>query len=102
MIVNGNGLAPGYDEIQDTILGVCTMSADLRQKQKELQEKKDELLSRLEAIQKDYRSGLSADSEEQAIQLENAEVLEEISRVTNEELQKVSQALDRIELQLKQ
>ena len=69
---------------------------------KELQEKKDELLSRLEAIQKDYRSGLSADSEEQAIQLENAEVLEEISRVTNEELQKVSQALDRIELQLKQ
>ena len=78
------------------------MLADLRQKQKELQEKKDELLSRLEAIQKDYRSGLSADSEEQAIQLENAEVLEEISRVTNEELQKVSQALDRIELQLKQ
>ncbi|HAG95148.1 MAG TPA: hypothetical protein DCL78_13585 [Gammaproteobacteria bacterium] len=102
MIVNGNGLDPGYDEIQDTILGVCTMSADLLQKQKELQEKKDELLSRLEAIQKDYRSGLSADSEEQAIQLENAEVLEEISRVTNEELQKVSQALDRIELQLKQ
>ena len=41
MIVNGNGLDPGYDEIQDTILGVCTMSADLLQKQKELQEKKE-------------------------------------------------------------
>lgn len=78
------------------------MTTDLKQRQKELQQKKDELLSRLEAIQNDYKAGLSADSEEQAIQLENAEVLEEISRVTNEELQKVSQALDRIEIQLKQ
>jgi len=78
------------------------MTNELKQKQKELQQKKEELLGRLEAIQNDYKGGLSADSEEQAIQLENAEVLEEISRVTNEELQKVSQALERIEIQLKQ
>lgn len=78
------------------------MTVDLIQKQAELSAKRDELLQRLEAIKKDYRSGLSADSEEQAIQLENAEVLEEISRVTNEELQKVTQALDRIERELKQ
>lgn len=78
------------------------MTVDLIQKQAELSAKREELIQRLEAIQKDYRSGLSADSEEQAIQLENAEVLEEISRVTNEELQKVTQALERIERELKQ
>lgn len=78
------------------------MSVDLQQKKAELIIKRDELLARLEAIKSDYRSGLSADSEEQAIQLENAEVLEEISRVTNEELQKVTQALARIEIELHQ
>lgn len=78
------------------------MTVDLAQKQAELTAKREELLQRLEAIKKDYRSGLSADSEEQAIQLENAEVLEEISRVTNEELQKVTQALERIERELRQ
>lgn len=78
------------------------MTVDLEQKRAELSAKRNELLQRLEAIKSDYRNGLSADSEEQAIQLENAEVLEEISRVTNEELQKVTQALERIELELKQ
>ncbi len=78
------------------------MTADLQQKHAELTEKREELLRRLEAIKKDYSSGLSADSEEQAVQLENAEVLEEISRVTNEELQKVTQAIERIELEMKQ
>lgn len=78
------------------------MTNDLAAKKAELQAKREELLTRLEAIQKDYRNGLSADSQEQAQQLENAEVLEEISRVTNEELQKVSQAIERIEHELKQ
>ncbi|MEE2731967.1 hypothetical protein [Ketobacter sp.] len=78
------------------------MTADLTQKHAELTQKRDELLQRLDAIKQDYRSGLSADSEEQAIQLENAEVLEEISRVTNEELQKVTQALQRIEREIQQ
>lgn len=78
------------------------MSVDLHQKKEELTQKREELLNRLDAIKRDYRSGLSPDSEEQAIQLENAEVLEEISRVTNEELQKVTHALERIEHELKQ
>jgi RNA polymerase-binding transcription factor DksA len=78
------------------------MSTELLAKKDELTLKREELLNRLDAIKQDYRNGLSADSEEQAIQLENAEVLEEISRVTNEELQKVTQALERIEHELKQ
>jgi len=78
------------------------MSIDLQQKKSELTAKRDELQARLDAIKNDYRSGLAADSEEQAQQLENAEVLAEISRVTSEELQKVLQALERIEHELNQ
>lgn len=73
------------------------MTIDLQSKKQELEAKRVELLARLNAIQSDYRSGLSADSEEQALELENAEVLEEISRVTNEELQKINAALERID-----
>jgi len=76
------------------------MSNDLQAKKNELTQKREELLQRLDAIKRDYGNGLSADSEEQAQQLENAEVLAEISRVTNEELQKVTVALDRIEREL--
>lgn len=76
------------------------MSQDLHTKKKELTQKRDELLQRLDAIKRDYGNGLSADSEEQAQQLENADVLAEISRVTNEELQKVSVALERIEQEI--
>lgn len=76
------------------------MSHDLLAKKNELTQKRDELLQRLDAIKRDYGNGLSADFEEQAQQLENAEVLAEISRVTNEELQRVSAALERIEREL--
>lgn len=76
------------------------MSHDLLAKKNELTQKRDELLQRLDAIKRDYGNGLSADFEEQAQQLENAEVLAEISRVTNEELQKVTVALERIEREL--
>jgi len=78
------------------------MTIDLQAKKAELLSKREELLNRLDAIKKDYASGLSADSEEQALQLENAEVLAEISRVTNEDLQKVTQAIERIEHELAQ
>ncbi len=76
------------------------MKQELLSKKQELITKRDELLARLNAIKQDYGNGLSADSEEQALQLENAEVLAEISRVTNEELQKVTSALERIEKEL--
>ena len=51
--------------------------------------KRDELRERLEAIRRDIRSGLDANSEERAIQLENAEVLDGIAKVTTEELARI-------------
>jgi RNA polymerase-binding transcription factor DksA len=54
---------------------------------------RDELLSRLEAIRKDLRGGLDADSKEQAVQLENMQVLQEIARVTEENLQAINKQI---------
>ena len=62
----------------------------------ELLKKRDELRQRLDAIHKDYRSGLDADSEEQSIQLENAEVLEGIAKITAEELEKIEAQLAKL------
>jgi len=59
----------------------------------ELVQNRDELLQRLEAIRKDLGKGWDADSKEQAIQLENIDVLSEISRVTEEELRKINRQL---------
>jgi RNA polymerase-binding transcription factor DksA len=59
----------------------------------ELMQSKDELLNRLEAIRKDLRGGLDADSKEQAVQLENMQVLQEIARVTEENLQEINKQL---------
>ena len=50
---------------------------------------RDRLMARLDAINEDYRRGLEADSAERAVQLENAETLAEIQRVTAEELARV-------------
>lgn len=77
------------------------MAVDLQSKKQELETKRNELQKRLNDIQSDYKKGLSADAEEQAIELENAEVLEEISRITHEELQKINTALERIEFELR-
>ena len=59
----------------------------------ELIQSRDELMKRLEAIGKDLRGGLDADSKEQAIQLENMQVLEEIARVTQENLQQLNKQI---------
>jgi len=59
----------------------------------ELTEKRDALRARLEAIEKDYRQGLDADSEERAQQLENAEVLAGIARATADELRRIEDKL---------
>lgn len=58
--------------------------------------KRDELRSRLEAIENDYRKGLDADSKERAIQLENAEVLTGISNAINEELRQIEEQLAKL------
>ncbi len=58
-----------------------------------LKQRKEELEYRLQAIRCDYRQGLHRDSEEQAIQLENMEVLQEISRLAEKELAAVEKQL---------
>ena len=58
-----------------------------------LKQRRNELRKRLEAIEQDYARGLSADSEERAQELENAEALAEIARVINAELQQVERTL---------
>ena len=73
------------------------MNNELQARKESLQQRRDELAERLNRINMDYRQGLDADFAEQAQQLENAEVLEEIARVTAEELNKIEQAIQRIE-----
>lgn len=60
---------------------------------RQLLEKRDELKNRLDAIKADYAQGLDADFEEQAQELQNAEVLAEISRVTLQELEDIEKLL---------
>lgn len=55
--------------------------------------RRDELRERIEAIEADYRKGLDADSEEQAMQLENAEVLAGISKAAADELEEIEKKL---------
>ena len=52
-----------------------------------------ELQERLDAIKRDYRQGLDADFEEQAVQLENAEVLAGIAKAAAQELEQVEREL---------
>ena len=58
-----------------------------------LMEQRDQLRKRLAAIEQDYKKGLSADSDDQAIELENAEVLAGIAKATAEELKLVEDQL---------
>ena len=58
-----------------------------------LQARRDELQARLEAINRDYRGGLDADSKERAVQLENAEVLDGIAQATADELEDIERQL---------
>jgi len=62
-------------------------------KMNELLSRRDELVARLESIEKDYRGGLDADSAERAVQLENAEVLDGIARAAADELEQVESRL---------
>lgn len=61
--------------------------------------KRAELQKRLEAIKRDYAGGLDRDLGEQAIQLENAEVLAELSREAVEQLREIENKLRRLENQ---
>ena len=64
-----------------------------KDKMKELLMRRDELVARIESIEKDYRGGLDADSAERAVQLENSEVLDGIARAAADELEQVESRL---------
>lgn len=77
------------------------MSAiSLQDRKRALLKQREQLRHRLNAIQQDFAKGLDQDWEEQALELENAEVLNEIARVTGEELTKIELAVERIEREL--
>jgi DnaK suppressor protein len=62
-----------------------------------LEQLKAELTERVNKIKADVGSGLEADSKEQAIQLENHEVLDALAIEATEELVKINAALQRME-----
>lgn len=59
--------------------------------------RKNELLKRLAAIRGDLGSGLASDSEEQAVQLQNLQVLQEIERLANDELVAIEEELSQLD-----
>ena len=59
----------------------------------ELLPRRDELRGRIKAIHRDLARGIGQDYEEQAIKLENLEVLQEIARVAEKELHEVEVTL---------
>jgi RNA polymerase-binding protein DksA len=62
-----------------------------------LQDKKQELTTRLEKIHANLRRGYEADSKERAKQLEDNEVVDALGNEAREELAKISTALQRLE-----
>ena len=59
--------------------------------------KRGELASRLERIKRNITAGHSADSEEQAQELENVEVVDALGNETRRELSKIANALAQID-----
>jgi hypothetical protein len=68
----------------------------VKKTEQQLLVRRNELLQRLAAIRKDLSSGLDSDSEEQAAQMQNFEVLQEIERLAREELNLVEEELTRL------
>jgi DnaK suppressor protein len=58
--------------------------------------KQHELSQRLESLKQNLRGGRSADSQEQAQELENAEVVDALGNETRSELNKIAKALDQM------
>ena len=73
------------------------MNRDYAEIQRILIAKREELASRLERITQNITAGHSADSEEQAQELENAEVVDALGNETRRELSKVANALAQME-----
>jgi RNA polymerase-binding protein DksA len=62
----------------------------------ELLAKQTELVRRLERLKENLTSGRSADSQEQAQELENAEVVDALGNEARAEISKIARALDQI------
>ena len=69
------------------------MGPPMNASREDLLEKRKELMARLAAIRADLGMGLDADSKEQAVQLENIDVLSEIARVAEEEIANIDRQL---------
>jgi hypothetical protein len=65
----------------------------MKRSRQELLVRKHELLKRHAAIRGDLASGLASDSEEQALELQNFEVLQEIERLAHKELMAIEEEL---------
>lgn len=59
---------------------------------------RNQLGNRLTAVNNDVERGLDKKLEDQALQLENADVLDEIARVTALELERIEQLLSETEI----
>jgi len=64
----------------------------------ELLTKQHELIDRVTAIKRDFEKGLDPDLEEQAVQLENYEVLQRLLEQANTELDKIDEQLKKMAL----
>ena len=62
----------------------------------ELLTKQHKLIERVTAIKEDFERGLDPDLEEQAIQLENYEVLQRLLEQANAELDKIDEQLKKM------
>jgi DnaK suppressor protein len=71
-----------------------SMIAQLRH---DLEQKQAELTDRVSRIKKDITSGLDSDSQEQATQLENQEVLDALANEATSELSQINAALQRMD-----
>lgn len=69
----------------------------LKKTHEQLVAERDRLVARLEAIKSDYARGLDPDSAERAVQLENAETLNEIQRVTTEQIAQIEEQIQECE-----
>lgn len=71
-----------------------TRTAETRE---QLLARRSELLERLEAIKRDYASGLDRDLDEQSIQIENQDVLAKLSREAVEQMKEIENKLCTLE-----
>ena len=67
------------------------------EKMDELLDKKQQLERRVRDIEKDIKSGLDPDSEEQAVQLENYEVLLGLLKSAEDELNSINKQIFQLE-----